>query len=83
MGTCGRLGSLGFALAEGLIRGLINRYPDPSPATRTNQYYHNVEQEPDALLMKMMSYLRLSVLGFRSWGWSLSTIEFSFYGIRV
>jgi len=25
-------GSLGFALARGLIRGLVNRYPDPSPA---------------------------------------------------
>ena len=31
--TRGKLGSLGFALAKGLIRGLINRYPDPLQAT--------------------------------------------------
>jgi len=31
VGTYRRLGSLGFALAKGLIRGLINRYPNPSP----------------------------------------------------
>ena len=31
-----RLGCLGFALAKGLIRGLIDRYPDPSLATGVN-----------------------------------------------
>jgi hypothetical protein len=30
------LGPLGFALAKGLIRGLINRCPDPSSATKTD-----------------------------------------------
>ena len=31
-----RLGLLGFALAKGLIRGLVDRYPDPSLTTRIN-----------------------------------------------
>ena len=42
----GRLGSLGFALAKGLIRGLISRYPDPSQATRINQYDRNTKHKP-------------------------------------
>ena len=33
VGTHGTPGCLGFALAKGLIRGLIDRYPDPSLAT--------------------------------------------------
>jgi hypothetical protein len=36
MGAHRGLGPLGFALAKGLIRGLINRYPDPSSATEIN-----------------------------------------------
>ena len=36
MGTYRRLGPLGFALAKGLIRGLINRYPNPSPTAEIN-----------------------------------------------
>jgi len=36
MGTYRRLGSLGFALAKGLIGGLINRYPNPSPTAEIN-----------------------------------------------
>jgi len=28
---------MGFALAKGLIRGLVSRYPDPSPATTTTR----------------------------------------------
>ena len=35
-GTSIRLGPLGFALAKGLIRGLVDRYPDPSLTTRIN-----------------------------------------------
>jgi len=31
-----KLGFLGFALAKGLIRRLINRYPDPPQATEIN-----------------------------------------------
>ena len=39
MRTRERLGSLGFALAKGLIRGLVNRYPDPSPTTKIDHYH--------------------------------------------
>jgi len=58
-GTHGRLGFLGFALAKGLIRGLVNRYPDPSQPPWSTKSKETVRKER-------------SILDFGGWGWSSS-----------
>ena len=51
MGTCGRIGSLGFALAKGLIRGLVDRYPDPSQPPWSPKSEGMVTQERSILTL--------------------------------